>query len=193
MSGVFLGVDRPPLAAALAARGVPLWRAGPPDAVVAPAESWRTVAQGAPAFVLTRDEAEAAAAIDSGAHDAAPHSTADILIAARLAAWLQRRPDILRIGALTIDPVARRAARSGDELGLLPREFALLLHLARHTGRVVPQAELLDRIWGLGFDPGTNVVQVHISRLRARLDRGFAAPMLITHRRKGYCLVAAAD
>ena len=193
MGGILLRVDRPPLAAALAARGVPLWRAGTPDAVVASGEGWRLAARGAPAFVLTRDETEAAAAIDSGADDAAPLSTADALIAARLAAWLRRRPDVVRVGALTIDPVSRRASRAGHELGLLPREYALLLHLARNVGRIVGHSELHERIWGLPFDPGTNVLQVHVSRLRAKLDRDFATPMLRTEKRAGYCLVAAPD
>ena len=191
MGGVFLSVDRPPLVAALAARGVPLWRDGMPDAVVVAANDWRRAARGAPAFVLARDEDEAVAAIDDGADDAAPSSTADILIAARLAAWLRRPPAIVRVGGLAIDPVARSAARDGQMLDLLPREYALLLHLARNSGRIVGKSELLARVWRLGFDPGTNVVEVHVSRLRAKLDRGFAEPMLRTEKRMGYCLVAA--
>ena len=190
MGGVLIGIDRPPLAAALAARGVALWRDGAPDAVVAAAPDWRRVARGAPAFVLAANDEEAAAAIDAGAEDAAPHATADALIAARLAAWLRRRPGTIRVGGLTLDPLARTAARDGRALALLPREFALLAYLARHAGSVVATAELLRDIWQLGFDPGTNVVQVHVSRLRAKLDRGFAHPMLRTEKRVGYCLVA---
>jgi len=190
MGGVLIGIDRPPLAAALAARGVPLWRTGEPDAVVVAGEGWRGVARGAPALVLTRDENEAAAAIDAGAADATPDTTADSLIAARLAAWLRWRSEVLVIGELSIDTANRRATRAGRELDLLPREYALLLHLARKRGQAVGHAELLREVWGLRFDPGTNVVQVHVSRLRARLDRGFDRPMLITVKRIGYCLVA---
>ena len=189
MGGVFVRIDRPPLVAALAARGVPLWQDGIPDAVVAPARNWRRVAHGAPAFVLARDDAEAVAAIDAGADDAAPLWTADILIAARIASWLRRAPAVLRVGGLAIDLVTRVAMRDGRMIDLLPREYALLLHLARNAGRVVTKRDLLAQVWGLNFDPGTNVVEVHISRLRAKLDRG-VAPMLRTEKRVGYCLVA---
>lgn len=194
MAGIYIGIERPPLVAALAARGVPIWSAGipdAPDAMVAMASEWTCMAGGVPAFVLTHDEEEAAAAIDAGARDAAPLATADILIAARLAAWLRRDPARVSVGGLTIDPVTRRASRDGRSLALHPREYDLLLHLARNAGRVVGQRELLAQVWGLGFDPGTNVIQVHVSRLRAKLDHGFARPMLITQKRVGYCLVAA--
>lgn len=190
MAGVLIGVDRPPLAAALTVRGVPLWQNGVPDAVVTTAEHWRDIVPGARALVLTRDEAEAAAAIDAGADDAMPLATADALIAARVAAW-HRRPDRVTVGDLVIGLSDRRVTRGGRDLPLLPREYALLLHLARHAGKVVGRGDLLREIWGLRFDPGTNVVQVHVSRLRARLDRGFDRPMLITVKRIGYCLVAA--
>ncbi|MES2096716.1 MAG: winged helix-turn-helix domain-containing protein [Pseudomonadota bacterium] len=191
MGGVLLGVDRPPLAKALAARGVALWRGGTPDAVIAPLEGWLAMARGAPAFVLTGDEAEAVAAIDAGADDATPYATTDALIAARLASWLQRRSGLLTVGPLTIDLVRRSATRDGRDLALLPREFALLAFLATRGGTVVGQADLLNHVWGLRFDPGTNVVQVHVARLRARLDRGFDWPMLLTERGLGYRLVAA--
>lgn len=189
MGGVLIRIDRPPLAAALTARGVSLWRDGTPDAVVAAAADWQRVARGAPAFVLAANDEEAAAAIDAGADDATPHATADALIAARLAAWLRRRPGTVRVGGLSLDPLARTATRDGRPLGLLPREFSLLLHLAQHAGDVVATADLLREVWQLGFDPGTNVLQVHVSRLRAKLDRGFAHPMLRTEKRVGYCLV----
>jgi two-component system, OmpR family, response regulator len=191
MSGVLLRVERPALAAALIARGVPLWRNGTPDVVVIPVDDWRRAPPAIPALVLTGDEAEAASAIDEGAADAVPHRTADILIAARLAAWLRQPPlpSVVRLGGLEIDTVARSAIRDGQPLKLLPREYALLLYLARNAGRIVSRDELLERIWRLGFDPGTNVVQVHISRLRARLDRG-RVPMLLTETGRGYRLVA---
>jgi two-component system OmpR family response regulator len=189
MGGVLLRVERPALAAVLAARGVPLWRNGVPDAVVTPVDDWRNAPPLVPVLVLTNDEAEAATAIDDGAEDAVPHRTADILIAARLAAWMRRPMPILRLGGLEIDTVARTAMRDGRALHLLPREYALLIHLARNAGRTVGRDELLERVWRLSFDPGTNVVQVHVSRLRARLDRG-RAPMLVTDPGHGYRLVA---
>jgi two-component system, OmpR family, response regulator len=101
-------------------------------------------------------------------------------IAARLAARLHGRGTPITLGPLRIDPVARRVERDGHAVPLLPREYALLLHLARAQGRCAGRAELLAAVWGLRFDPDTNVVEDHVSRLRAKLDRGFAAPMLVT-------------
>lgn len=80
--------------------------------------------------------------------------------------------------------------RAGRPIALLPREYALLLYLARAGGRCVGRAELLAAIWRLRFDPGTNVIEVHVSRLRAKLDRGFACPMLHTEKGRGYQLTA---
>ncbi|MET0137469.1 MAG: winged helix-turn-helix domain-containing protein [Sphingobium sp.] len=94
------------------------------------------------------------------------------------------------LGDLAIDLVDHSARRADRPLDLLAREYELLLHLARHCGRVQSRETLLRSIWRLAFDPGTNVVQVHVSRLRAKLDRGFATPMLHTIRGAGYCLVA---
>ncbi|MEI9852867.1 MAG: response regulator transcription factor [Sphingomonas sp.] len=130
-------------------------------------------------------------ALDAGADDAVVQPVTPEEIAARIAARL--RPPAARaivLGALSIDPVERRVMRGGQPIALLPREYALLLHLARRPGRCVSRAELLKSVWGLGFDPGTNVVEVHVSRLRTKLDRGFAAPMLETEKGRGYRLRA---
>jgi len=140
-------------------------------------------------LMLVLGEGESVArALDAGADDAvtAPASAGEI--AARLAARVRRAPAPLTIGPLRIDPVERSVTREGKPIRLVAREYALLLHLARHAGRCVGRAELLAAVWALRFDPGTNVVEVHISRLRAKLDRGFTAPMLITDRGKGYRL-----
>lgn len=141
-------------------------------------------------LVLVLGEGECVArALDAGADDAvtAPASAGEI--AARLAARVRRTPAPLVIGTLRIDPVERSVTRDGRTIRLVAREYALLLHLARHAGRCVSRAELLAAVWALRFDPGTNVIEVHISRLRAKLDQGFAVPMLLTERGKGYCLV----
>lgn len=111
------------------------------------------------------------------------------LEAAARARGLRLVPLSIAVGPLSIDPVERRVTRSGRPIALLPREYALLLHLARAEGRRVSRAELLAAVWGLGFDPGTNVVEVHVSRLRAKLDRGFDAPLLHTEKGRGYYLV----
>lgn len=130
-------------------------------------------------------------ALDAGADDAVALPACAGEIAARLAARLRSYPPMVTLGALRIDPLERRVERDGRAVALLPREYALLLHLVRSAGRCVAREELLAAIWGLAFDPGTNVVEVHVSRLRAKLDRGFAAPMLVTDKGRGYRLVAA--
>ena len=94
----------------------------------------------------------------------------------------------LRVGELEIDLLARTAIRNGQEIELLPREFRLLEVLARHAGHVVTRTMLLEQVWDYHFDPQTNVIDVHISRLRQKIDKGFAKPLLHTIRGAGYCL-----
>jgi two-component system OmpR family response regulator len=96
----------------------------------------------------------------------------------------------LAVGDLAIDLLARQAARAGQEISLQPKEFALLEFLMRHAGQVVTRTMLLEHVWGYHFDPQTNVIDVHISRLRQKIDKGFAAPLLHTVRGAGYCLRA---
>jgi two-component system OmpR family response regulator len=94
----------------------------------------------------------------------------------------------LRVGELEIDLLARTVWRGGRELELLPREFRLLEVLARHAGHVVTRTMLLEQVWDYHFDPQTNVIDVHVSRLRQKIDKGFARPLLHTVRGAGYCL-----
>lgn len=132
-----------------------------------------------------------AGALDAGADDAvtAPADAGEI--AARLAARLRTLVP-LTLGSLRIDTLERRVTRGDRPIRLVAREFAVLLYLARNLDRPVSRTELLTAVWGLKFDPGTNVVEVHISRLRAKLDNGFATPLLLTERGKGYRLVGEA-
>lgn len=181
-----VSMPRPSADAAAAVLG---WspREGDPSARIADAraQGWR----GALMLVLADGcGASVAHALDAGADDAVllPASAGEI--AARIAARL--RPAMLRIGALSIDTLERRVTRSGTQIPLLPREYALLLHLARAAGRCVGRAELLACVWGLRFDPGTNVIEVHVSRLRAKLDRGFSQPLIVTEKGLGYRLMA---
>ncbi|TGX53719.1 response regulator transcription factor [Sphingomonas gei] len=140
-------------------------------------------------LVLARDcNGGVAGALDAGADDAVALPASASEIAARLAARLRCRAPMIALGGLRIDTVERRVEREGRTVPLLPREYGLLLHLARSAGRCVGRAELLAAVWGLHFDPGTNVVEVHVSRLRAKLDRGFAIPMLVTDKGCGYRL-----
>lgn len=152
----------------------------------------RVRAQGwhGPLLLLLPKGSDIAEALDAGADDAMPAATPAEEIAARLAARVRQRPEII-LGELRIDPVERRVTRAGQTLALLPREYALLLHLIRQGERPAGRSELLAAVWGLRFDPGTNVVEVHVSRLRAKLDRGFAVPMLRTDKGRGYRLCAA--
>lgn len=94
----------------------------------------------------------------------------------------------LSVGALEMDLLARRVRRAGRVIDLQPREFRLLEFLMRHADQVVTRTMLLEGVWDYHFDPGTNVIDVHISRLRKKIDEGFGAPMLHTVRGAGYRL-----
>lgn len=92
----------------------------------------------------------------------------------------------LEIADLSIDVVRRRAERAGREIPLTAREFQLLEYLMRHAGEVISRKMLLEHVWGLHFDPKTNLVEVHMSRLRQAVDRGYARPLIHTVRGAGY-------
>lgn len=112
-------------------------------------------------------------------------------LSARLAA-LARRPKlqledtVLQAGDLRMDLIRRTVTRAGVEIDLLPREFALLEHLLRRKGRIQTRTMLLEAIWDISFDPQTNVVETHISRLRAKIDKPFGQDLLQTVRGTGY-------
>jgi two-component system copper resistance phosphate regulon response regulator CusR len=100
----------------------------------------------------------------------------------------------VKVGDLVIDPLLQRVSRDGRSLWLAPKEYALLLLLARHRGRVMSRALIADGVWGIRFDTQTNLVDVVVRRLRSKLDEPFAAPtMLRTVRGAGYVLDADAD
>lgn len=125
---------------------------------------------------------------------AKPYAFAELL--ARLEALVRRRsPEqvatTLRVADLELDRLARRVSRAGRRIELQPREFRLLEYLMHNAGRVVTRTMLLENVWEYHFDPQTNVIDVHISRLRAKVDRGFDTPLLHTVRGAGYCLRAA--
>lgn len=101
---------------------------------------------------------------------------------------LSEEPTVLTVGGLRLDLVRHRAARDGVDIDLLPREFRLLECLMRHAGRVVTRTMLLERVWDFHFDPKTSVVETHVSRLRAKIDRPFDKPMIQTRRGAGYIL-----
>lgn len=94
----------------------------------------------------------------------------------------------LKAGDLEMDLLARTVSRAGQKVLLQPREFRLLECLMRHAGKVVTRTMLLEKVWDYHFDPQTNVIDVHISRLRAKIDKEFGHPMLHTVRGAGYRL-----
>lgn len=99
----------------------------------------------------------------------------------------------LQIGGLVIDALRHQVTRDGETLSLTPREYALLLLLARHRGRVLSRTLIAESVWGVFFETQTNVVDVAVRRLRAKLDAPFAQPMLHTVRGAGYMLDCDAE
>ena len=112
-------------------------------------------------------------------------------LSARGAALARRPPAIdqetvLRAGGLEMDLIARKVTREDETIDLLPREFSILEHLLRRKGRVQTRTMLLEAIWDISFDPMTNVVETHISRLRAKVDKPFETDLIKTVRGAGY-------
>ena len=122
-----------------------------------------------------------------------PYALAELL--ARVEALARRREmgsvqTVLKVGDLEMDLIAREVRRAGVEIDLQPREFQLLEFLMRHGGQSVTRTMLLEKVWDYHFDPQTNVIDVHISRLRSKIDKGFDRAMLQTVRGAGYRLEA---
>lgn len=95
---------------------------------------------------------------------------------------------MLRVADLEMDLVKRTVMRKGQRVELQPREFQLLEYLVRHAGQVVTRTMLLENVWDFHFDPQTNIVETHISRLRSKVDREFSDPLIHTVRGTGYVL-----
>jgi len=122
-----------------------------------------------------------------------PFAFAELL--ARIEALLRRSGGThmttkLTVGDLEMDLLARRVRRAGQDIELLPREFRLLEFMMRRAGQVVTRTMLLENVWDYHFDPQTNVIDVHVSRLRQKIDKGFEQPLLHTVRGAGYRLAA---
>jgi two-component system OmpR family response regulator len=120
-----------------------------------------------------------------------PFAIAELL--ARVNALARRPPPqavqtAFRVADLSLDMLARTVTRAGARVDLQPREFQLLAYLMRHAGRVVTRTMLLESVWDFHFDPKTNIVDSHMSRLRAKVDRGHAQDLIHTVRGAGYCL-----
>lgn len=132
------------------------------------------------------------AGLDAGADDylVKPFAFAELL--ARVGALARRAPltavTSLSVGDLEVDLLSRTVVRGGKRIELLAQEFKILEYLMRHAGEIVTRTMLLEKVWDFHFDPKTNIVETHISRLRSKIDKGFEKPLLHTVRGAGYVI-----
>lgn len=129
----------------------------------------------------------------AGGDDYLPKPYAFSELQARVEVLARRRgsvgagePTSFSVGDLELDRMSHRVSRAGQDIPLQPREFRLLEYLVRHAGQVVTRTMLLENVWDYHFDPQTNVIDVHVSRLRSKIDRGFERPLIHTVRGAGY-------
>ncbi|HEX4860822.1 MAG TPA: response regulator transcription factor [Rhizomicrobium sp.] len=149
-------------------------------------------------FLTTMDDLDARVeGLEAGGDDYLPKPFAIAELVARSHALIRRarkgggaRQTILSAGEMQLDLIARTATRNGISIDLQPQEFKLLEYLVQNAGRAVTRMMLLENVWGLDFDPGTTVVESHMSRLRAKIDRGFESETIHTVRGTGYVLRA---
>jgi two-component system OmpR family response regulator len=159
----------------------------------------RASGNAVPALILSAlgDVDDRVAGLRAGGDDYLVKPFAFAELHARIEALLRRgRPEAaattLRVGDLEMDLLAREVARAGRRIDLQPREFRLLEYLMRNAGQVVSRTMLLENVWDYHFDPQTNVVDVHVSRLRRKIETAGEAPLLHTVRGAGYMLRADA-
>jgi len=160
-------------------------------------ETLRRLGKKTPVLVLSALASldERVRGLHSGSDDYLTKPFAFSELHARVVAMLRRsgmNEDVseLRISDLRLDLRRRRAERAAKPIALQPREFRLLEYLVRHQGQVVTRTMLLESVWDYHFDPQTNAVDVQISRLRQKIDKGFSPPLLHTVRGAGYMLSA---
>jgi DNA-binding response OmpR family regulator len=149
-----------------------------------------------PILMLTARDAVAdrVTGLNTGADDYLTKPFAFVELLARIRALLRRgetaQAPVLRIGDLALDPVSHRVTRGDRRIVLTPKEYALLEYLMRHGGRVVTRTELGEHVWQEEHDTLTNLVDVHVSHLRRKVDGGAATPLIHTVRGRGYRLAA---
>jgi two-component system OmpR family response regulator len=152
----------------------------------------RATGQWAPILMLTARDgvAERVSGLDAGADDYMAKPFAISELTARLRALIRRvqveRPSVLAVDNVTLDPASREVRRGNVLIDLTPKEFALLELLMRHKGEVVSRAALMEHAWDWAYDGGSNVVDVHIKALRAKVDHAFGAKSITTARGVGY-------
>jgi len=147
-----------------------------------------------PVLMLTaRDSVEdKVRGLDAGADDylAKPFAFEELL--ARVRALLRRQSEskspILKVADLELDPISRRATRAGKNIRLTTKEYALLEYLMRNPGKVLSRTLIGEHVWDMNFDPESNVIDVYVSHLRNKVDKGFDKPLIHTLRGQGYIL-----
>ena len=144
-----------------------------------------------PILIITARDAleDKVEGLDSGADDyiVKPFQIAELLARAR--ALLRRgisSPTILRVGDLTLDPATRQASRGGKTVNLSATEYSLLEYLMRNAGRVMTRSMILEHVWQYDFEGNDNVLDVYISYLRSKIDKGYSPTLIHTHRGVGY-------
>jgi two-component system, OmpR family, response regulator len=152
----------------------------------------RAASDQTPVLVLSAlgDVEDRVVGLRAGCDDYLPKPFAFSELLARLEA-LTRRSSAetrLKVADLEMDLISRSVVRAGRPIDLLPREFRLLEYLMRHEGHIVTRTMLLEKVWDHHFDPQTNVIDVHVSRLRQKIDKGFEHALLHTVRGAGYTL-----
>jgi len=158
-------------------------------------DALRARSAGVPVLILTARDGvgDRVEGLDRGGDDYLVKPFALAELAARLRALLRRPPtrvEVARVGALEVD-LLHRSARYGDTaLNLTPKELELLHFLLARAGEVLTRKELLEQVWGYRFDPGTNVVEVHVNRLRRKLESADAQDCIRTVRGAGYSIDA---
>jgi len=160
-------------------------------------ETLRRAGHEVPVLVISNlaDVDDRVRVLRAGADDyiVKPYAVAEVI--ARLEAVLRRREKggvtpVVRIADLELDRLSRTVRRGGTAIKLQPREFRILEYLLRHADQVVTRTMLLEALWDFNFDPQTNVIDVHISRLRARVDKGRERPLIQTVRGAGYMITS---
>ena len=189
-------------------RGLELARSGAFDALIVDrmlprkdgltlVQEFRDAGGTSPALFLSAlaDVEHRVEGLNSGGDDYLSKPFAPSELVARVEALGRRKVDEapvthLKAGDLEMDLLARKVSRCGQRIDLQPREFRLLEYLMRNAGQVVTRKMLLEKVWDYHFDPQTNVIDVHVSRLRGKIDKDFEEPLLHTVRGAGYRLQA---